>query len=311
MSSLFERAAKAPAGRLLTVDEAPFRAFLNRRPFLLRHELCGHPLFALERIVELARAMPEGLVEHYAGDVPRSLEWAHTPKNGFSVEETLRHIERHCSWMVLKRVDWDQAYRALLQRCLDELVPLVEGVEPGMRERAGALFVSSPGAVTPYHMDVEHNFLVQLQGSKRVHVYPGADRSILSEQEIEEHLARGGPNRNLVFRERYDGKAMVFELRPGWALHIPSLDPHWVENGPGVSVSFSLGFITRHTERRVAVHAVNHRLRRLGLQPRPYGASPLVDTVKHLCSWMLGATRRQLQRARKRAVSHLLEEQPS
>jgi hypothetical protein len=278
---------------LLDLDPDRFRACFRHWPFLLPHRLVGHPLFALPRLIELARGLPESFVEYYAGDLPKSLEWHTTPRNGLSVEETIRRIEQHCSWMVLKRVEQDPDYDRLLQAGLDEIAALSEPLDPGMHERAGAIFISSPGAVTPYHMDVEYNFLVQLRGFKQFHVFPGHDRALVSEVEVEEHLARGGPNRNLDFDERKADLGLPFRLEAGLALYVPSLHPHWVKNGPHVSISFSLGFETHRSDRKTAIHVVNHRLRRFGLRPAPPGDSELRDRLKHLAYRTMGWAERR------------------
>jgi hypothetical protein len=276
------QASPAPlTARLVDVDPDVFRARFNRIPYLVGHRLVGHPLFELPRLVELARSLPEKYVEYYAGNAAVSQDWHLTPRNGLSVVETIRRIEEHCSWMVLKRVDQDLEYTGLLEQILDEVAALSEPLDPGMCERAGAVFISSPGAVTPYHMDQEYNFLFQLRGGKTIHVFDAADPTILSEQELEAHFTRASIDRNLVFHEEYEKKASVFALTAGHALHIPSLHPHWVQNGNGVSISFSAGFDTAASIRKAELHALNHRLRRLGLRPTEVGQAPLRDWLKH------------------------------
>src|SRR3546814_5379175 len=39
----------------------------------------------------------------------------------------------------------------------------------------GFLFISSPGSITPYHFDPEHNILLQLRGTKVMNVWPAGD----------------------------------------------------------------------------------------------------------------------------------------
>ncbi len=266
---------------LLEIEPDTFRAAFNRRPFLVRHRLADDPLFALPRLVELARSLPAEFVEYNAGNLPISIDSRLTPRNGLSVEETIRRIEEHCSWMVLKRVEQDPAYRRLLDRCLDEIQAFSAPLDPGMFDRAGAIFISSPGSVTPYHLDAEYNFLFQIRGSKMIAVFDANDRSILSEEELEELSGVDAVHRNLVFRDEYQDKAVQFELMPGKAVHVPSMYPHWVKNGAEVSISFSAGFVTRAYERKSAAYQVNRALRRLGLKPAPVGRSPVRDHLKY------------------------------
>ncbi len=138
---------------LLTLDEPRFRADFDRRPFVIGHHLADHPLFALPRLVELA--------------------------------ETIRRIEECRSWLVLKFVETDPEYSDLLDRCLAEIAAVAEPLRLGMDQRESFIFVSSPGSVTPYHIDPECNFLLQIRGSKTVHQFPADDRALISEEELE------------------------------------------------------------------------------------------------------------------------------
>jgi hypothetical protein len=48
-----------------------------------------------------------------------------------------------------------------------------------------------------------------------------------------------------------------------------------------VTISFALTLQTAATHRRGAIYAVNHYLRRLGLNPTPFGQSAMRDFTKH------------------------------
>lgn len=274
-------------GNLLEFDTSRFAIDFNRNPFMFQHRLCGHPLFELSRLVKLAKQLPESFVEYNAGNLPVSIEWKKTPKNGLSVEETIRRIEECSSWMVLKRVDQDPQYRQLLDSCLDEVQQLSEPLDPGMYDRAGAIFISSPNAVTPYHLDHEYNFLAQIRGLKTMNVFDPYDRTLLSEQELERYFAGGRRDRNLDFRDEYQQRAYVFNMEPATGVHIPSCAPHWVKNGNNVSISFSIGFYTSVSRRQANVHLLNSKLRKLGLHPTPYGRSRARDTFKAVTSLTL------------------------
>ena len=269
----------APPGQsLLEIDPATFQADFGRRPFLIGHRLGDHPLFALPRLVELARALPAKSVEYNAGNVAVNQDPDRTPHTGLSAEETIRRIEDRQSWMVLKNVEQDADYAGLLYRCLEEVERLGHPYGRGISHREGFIFISSPGSVTPYHMDPELNFLLQVRGSKQVSMFDAADRTLLSEQELERFYS--GAHRNLVFKDEYQAKAAVFELTPGKGLHFPVTAPHWVKNGDAVSISFSITFMTRATERRSILYSVNHYLRGKGLSPAPVGRSRWRDGVK-------------------------------
>ena len=228
--------------------------------------------------MRLCRSLPETSVEYNAGNIPISVAPERTPGNGLSAEETIRRIAECESWLVLKYVEQEPEYRALLHRCLAEVGRHSEPLRPGMHLAQGFIFISSPGAVTPYHMDPEHNFLLQIRGSKRIHLFDGRDRSLLSEEELEQFYCGG--HRNLMYRKNCEGRGWTFDLSPGFGLHFPVTAPHYVRNGAEVSVSFSITFRTPDIERRSEVHNFNTYLRRCGLQPAPAGKYPLRDRLK-------------------------------
>lgn len=250
----------------LDLDPQTFRTSFGRTPFAVRHSLADSALFQLPRLLELSRRLPKSSVEYNAGDVPRTLDPSETPRTGLSVEETLESIETCRSWMVLKNVERDPAYAELLSACLGEIGRLSHAVGAGMSDKESFIFISSPGSVTPFHMDPEENFLLQVRGHKTIHVFDPLDRSILSDTQIERFFT--GNDRNLVFRDEYQGKARVFPLGPGQGVHVPVTSPHWVQNGEEVSISFSITFQTKSSRRWTHAHRMNADLRRWGLAPR-------------------------------------------
>ena len=261
----------------LDIAVPALRAKLGRAPFIIQHRLVPHRLFALPRLVELARSLPASKVEWNCGHVPVSLDPGQTPRNGLSPEETIRRIEECSSWLVLKNVERDPEYAELLDRCLGEVERAAPDLTAGMHGFESFVFVSSPNAVTPYHMDPEENFLLQIRGRKIMRVF---ERSVLSAVELERFHT--GAHRNLVYRDEYATRARAFTLMPGIGLHVPVTAPHWVQNGPEVSVSFSITFRTRASARAAHAHQMNAILRKIGIEPSPVGESALRDRVKEL-----------------------------
>jgi hypothetical protein len=275
---------------LLEIDADQFRSDFDRVPFTIRHRLAEHPLFALPRLVELARELPAECVEYNAGNVGVYQDPSLTPKTGLSPEETIRRIEECGSWMALKYVEKSPAYRELLEACLAEFRVHTEPISPGMDRHEGFIFIGSPGAVTPFHMDPEFNFLLHVHGPKTMRVFPREDRSLLSEELIERFYTTA-MQRNLPYQEGFEARAMVFELEPGMGLHVPVNAPHWVKVGGSHAVSFSVTFRTSQSDRRAALHTANAALRRRGWRPRNLGESPLRDSIKYFLfrAWRSGA----------------------
>ena len=262
---------------MLTVNRTVFLEKFDKLPFLIEHSLCDHPLFNLERLLSLSNALPTKSVEYNAGELPIGCDPSQTPSNGLSAEETIRRIETCKSWLVLKNVEQDPDYRALLSACLGEISSLSEQLRLGMMQEEGFIFVSSPNSITPYHFDPEHNFLLQIRGSKTMTTF---DRGVVSAQERESYFT--GAHRNLNFDEMYMTRSQAFELRPGQGLHVPTTMPHFVRNGPAVSISFSITFRTPDLFRSKSIYQFNRMLRRSGIAPSDVGVSPVRDAAKSL-----------------------------
>ena len=251
-------------------DEMPTKTFR------LTHQLVDHPLFKLERLAKLAAQLPADQVE-FNGPVQPNQDPALTPKNGLSAEETVRRIEECQSWMVIKNCETDPEYKALLDACLDQVAEQTDEVMGGAKKRQAFIFVTSPNNVTPLHMDPEYNFLMQIRGTKRMTLFNHKDKKIVSEEQLELYP---GKHRNLPYRDELEAAGTQQHLEPGDSIFVPLFDPHWVQNGPDVSVSFSITWHTDYSLRMVKLSYVNAGLRRLGLPQASVGVHPALDTIK-------------------------------
>ncbi len=262
-------AASSLAGQI-SIDVDSFRQHFARHPFRVTHELTDHPLLRVERLLELSRDLPASKIEYNSGDLPVSVDPALTPLNGLSVAETIERIATCSSWMVLKYIETDPQYSALLDACVDTLARAAGREPSAFFKRAGFVFLSSPGSMTPMHIDPENNFLLQIRGSKTMHLLDRADREVVSEVGLERFAAGG--HRNLQFQEAFRERTGVYELGPGDGLHVPVCAPHFVRNGPEVSVSLSITFHTAESDREHGVRMINSYLRRTGLSPDAPGS---------------------------------------
>lgn len=275
---------------LLRIDRNRLRRDFDRAPFRIEHRLCDHPLLQLPRLIDLARTLPAEACEFNSGDLSIGQDPALTPRTGLGVEETLRQIATKRSWMVLKYIESDPEYAQLLDACLDPIERALADLAPGMCRRHAFVFVSSPGAITPFHVDFEHNFLLQLRGSKQISVWNPEDRTVMSEEERERKMT--GAPRNLPWRDEFSALGQAFMLRPGQGLQVPLSSPHWVKVGDDVSISLSVTFLTAPGVRRRALHATNAFLRRHGLVPSEAGRSVFRDSAKYTAFRLVGRLRR-------------------
>jgi hypothetical protein len=258
-------------------------------------------MLQLDRLLPFAqRHEKRGLVRSHSDQAKAGSSFHHAPDehpNPWGAVRTLEDVDNAHAWVSLLNIQADPEYRALVDDILDDLRPVVDARDPGMCYRAGWIFIASPGAVTPFHMDQEHNFIMQIRGNKRLYVWDPHDRSIVSERGQE--LFHAKYSRELVtWQEEFLAKAKKIDLGPGVGGYMPQTAPHLVENGPGASITVSFTYQTNSTRNRSAAYRANHRLRNLGLEPTPVGASALRDRVAGMAMRSLASVRHSLLRAR-------------
>jgi hypothetical protein len=192
-------------------------------------------------------------------------------------EDVIRRIENADAWLVIKGVEHDPAYRALLHEFLTEVSSAAGPGTERFDDLQGFIFVSSAGSVTPFHFDAEENILVQIRGDKYVHIFDNADRSLVPEESLELSPSR---HRNQPYRADFERRAEVFSLTPGDAVHIPYLWPHWVHTGSSWCVSMAMTWKTLAVRRLNKLRLINGTLRRYGLPQASPGQSQLADGAK-------------------------------
>ena len=280
-------------------------AFEPWRIQALTHSLSDHPLLQIDALVELGKRQEERkLVRTHSADATAGTSFGDAPQlhaNPKGAVATLSDVAKARAWMSLLNVQADPVYRDFIDEILDEVRPIVDQRDPGMCYRAGWIFVSSPGAITPFHMDHEHNFIMQIRGTKRLYTWDPFDRTVVTERGQE--LFHDKHSRELVtWSEDWRPRARVFELAPGLGGYMPSTSPHMVENGPEPSVTISFTYYTDSTRRRELLYRGNAQLRRLGLDPKPVGTSPHRDLVKGAVLNAYAQTRNTIRRALGRST---------
>lgn len=197
-----------------------------------------------------------------------------TSHDGRDIDEVFARIEEPGSWVALYNVQTDPAYKGFVDEVASTVRPWVEREQPGMYEVGGFVFISAPPSVTPFHIDRENNFWLQVRGRKTMSVWEASDREAVSQQAVEDFIVHGG-QQGLALRDGIRQRAHHFDTGPGDGVYFPSTSPHmtrvdtdWVAPGDGVSVSIGVVFYTQTTRRAAHAHAFNRMVRRAGLSPR-------------------------------------------
>jgi hypothetical protein len=295
---------RAQAGKLLALDEDLFTAYFDRYPFKIAHDLAGHPLLQLPRLIELARSLGHPIlyfrgdhainqVDDQSGD-KRTFADRKLARPDLSPVETLAQIESCRAWMQLRDVGADPEYAALLESIIDEFRGPSERVAAGLSAPRADIFVSSPGSTTPFHLDEEHNFLLQIRGSKKLSIADGFNPAVLQPERLRAYFQ--GCGELAPYSGHLEQHSVHIELAPGEGVHIPPCHPHWVQNGKEVSVSLGILWFSDVTARRRHLYRVNRWLERAGLHPSAPGSSPLGDSIKALPLVMKRRLRRWMRR---------------
>ncbi len=280
----------AASYRIAPVEPA---AFTTHRMAAIRHDFHEHPLMRLDALAALAhRLFATKQCRFITPGSTTSAVFAHRPRHpdGRDIDEVFRRIEEPGSWVALYNVETDPAYRGFLDEVVRAFRPLVEREQPGIASVGGFIFVSAPPSVTPFHIDRENNFWLQVRGRKAMSVWDPRDREVVAAADVDQFIVYGALE-NVRLEDRHLARRRVFDVGPGDGVYFPSTSPHmtrsdpgWARPGDGVSVSIGVVFYTAHTRRLARIHACNLLLRQRGLQPAHAGEGGfLVDGAKALC----------------------------
>ena len=254
-------------------------------PGCLPHALHRHPLFEREALAALIERCPasHGALVHTNRQSGRAVEghgdggaagprrWREGDRAGVPGHRVIEAIGRHSLWLNLRDVGAvDPRYAALLRAAYDEMAAHLPGFAP--RSLKLGILISSPGARVHYHCDLPGQTLWQIEGRKRVYVYPNAP-PYLQPQALED-IAYSGHEFKLAYDSAYDAAAQVIELAPGQMLSWPLNAPHRVENHDELNISLTTEHWTEANRRSQRVLLANAVLRhRLGWAARSQAVS--------------------------------------
>ena len=250
------------------------------KPFAIRHMLAGHPLLTLPRIAKLASDMPRDLIEYNSGAASISQDPDKVQSVNLDPVEVVNRIETAGAWMVLKRIEKSPEYRALLE---DTLLSVARArgfnslTEAGFSQIEGFLFVSSPNSTTPFHLDGEDNFFVQIHGDKTFAIFDNRDGAIADNAQVEYCTTK---HRNVPYNDSFKPRGVEYHLAGGDGCYVPYQWPHWVKTAGSYSISMAVTWKTPEVRRLNDLHVFNSMLRGLGLPQSAPGQNAAWDAIK-------------------------------
>ena len=256
-----------------------------------RHNFDRHPLMQLDELEKLAnRLMPTGQCRFIKPGATFASGFHHDdkPDDGRDLREVFSRIHEPKSWIALYNVETDPLYAGMIGEAIGSARHLIDRQEPGTFRMNGFIFISAPPSVTPFHIDREHNFWMQIRGRKTMNVWNADDRMMVSQPDVERFITYRSLENVKLRDAKLTGRSLEMDCGPGDGIYFPSAAPHatrcdpdWTTPGDDVAISIGINFYTPVTRKRANIHALNEMLRKLGLNPTFPGQSPALDSVKY------------------------------
>jgi Cupin superfamily protein len=242
------------------------------------HDLHHDNRLTLAAVADLADRLPRRSVIADTAAQPLLVPQGGPPRGALERPgDVIRDLHNANAWLTLLMVEDDPAMAEIMNAHLDQLeegMAAKQDKRAKLRKRVAFVFVSSPNSVTPVHFDIEHSLLMQVSGSKTVSI--GRWGNAEARRHEFNRYWEGSHGRI----EDLPPEVAAYAMTPGRAVYIPPGTPHWVHNGPDISLSVTLTYFTAATVRENRVENFNAHLRRRHMNPREPGRSAAVDTVK-------------------------------
>jgi hypothetical protein len=271
-----------------TIGQIPFDDAFPGGSVGFAHDLHLDDRLTLAAVADLADRLPRRSVIADSAAQPLLSPQSGPPRGALERPgDVIRDLQNANAWLTLLNVEDDPGMAELMNTYLDQLasgMSAKRGKRVKMRKRVAFVFVSSPNSVTPVHFDIEHSLLMQVSGCKTVSI--GRWESDAARRHEFNRYWDNSHGRI----ETLQPEEAEYTMTPGRAVYIPPGTPHWVHNGPDISLSVTLTYFTAATVRENRVEDFNAHLRRRHLKPREPGRSAAVDIAKSsaMGAWAMG-----------------------
>ena len=250
---------------------------------IFTHSLVDHPLLQMDEIRKLVKRTPKHQISFSAGKKPESADIGSSHihhKSEHTIEYAIDNMENADAFLFIDSPEKDPKFNQLFQDIKFDLDAFCQKSGYHLWEARLFLFVSSPGAITPYHLDHQHTLLAQIKGTKTLNLWPAFNYDLTPPHELEVFCSR--ITRKFQMRDKLEHLRKPYKMVPGEGVYLPFLAPHSVQNNDDVSISLSMIFNTFESQKIWNSFRINHILRnRLNLSPTLPGLKPWLDELKH------------------------------
>jgi len=231
-----------------TIGQIPFDDAFPGGSVGFAHDLHLDDRLTLAAVADLADRLPRRSVIADSAAQPLLSPQSGPPRGALERPgDVIRDLQNANAWLTLLNVEDDPGMAELMNTYLDQLASGLSarrGKRVKMRKRVAFVFVSSPNSVTPIHFDIEHSLLMQVSGCKTVSI--GRWESDAARRHEFDRYWDNSHGRI----ENLQPEEAEYTMTPGRAVYIPPGTPHWVHNGPDISLSVTLTYFTAGTLRR-------------------------------------------------------------
>jgi hypothetical protein len=301
-----------PASQFI-VEPVDVSSFTSHALSPIRHNLHLHPLLQLPELEKLANFLSERKQCRFVSpDIKLNSKFAHSHNSpdGKTLRDVFERMEEPRSWIALYNVEVHPEYRMLLEMIISSVRAIVEREQRRIFDIGGFIFISAPPAVTPFHIDRENNFWLQVRGRKRLTLFDYRDRDLVSAEAVENFIVSRNLE-NVTLRDGFASRGREFDAQPGEGVYFPSTTPHmtrtteeWVVPGNGVSISIGVVFYTDFTRRQAQIHQCNSMLRRFGMRPAAPGSAHWTDMLKARVGHLWGSAKVKFRKYNAPPGSH-------
>ena len=232
----------------------------GQEQLLLNHRLSETGLFSHDALADLIDNYPSASYNlNTMGYDHENPEWREGIIRGIDGKAVIESIRQGRMWLNLRQVDQvSSKYKTLLDEIFDEFEAYVPGFETFKRKFG--ILISSPKVQVFYHAEIPGQSLWQVEGRKRVYVYPN-EKPYLAPENLE-GIILGETEEEMPYEPEFDNGAQVYDLKPGEMVHWPLNCPHRVVNEDCLNISVTTEHWTDDIRKSFAVNYANGVLRR-------------------------------------------------
>lgn len=266
-----------------------------QRVSLLSHDFSKHTGLQFDALRQLAlrvSARNTGQVKFInpGAQLTSKFELATGSYDGKTIDEIFDTLDTPGTWIAIYEAQTDPAFRRVVEEVIDSTRHLLTGLDSKIFDIDAYIFISRAPSLTPFHIDREHNFLLQIHGAKRLSVWDPDDRQAVSETAVEEWIVEQTLKHVTFSEDKITHAAFDGQLNAGQGLFMPSTSAHMTRTETASTtdpVSATVGFVfyTAATRKRANIYAMNTVLRRLGFEPGPPGRNAVIDTLKYFAGY--------------------------